>query len=469
MTSPVNSNSSSSSQVTYKDDSSNSQRKDLIQRSRRMRQMERSPSPFNNTMQQIDKKLHDADKFDNAMAKMLVRSKELLLKNSQQDSPFSSNNNPDQKSISQLEINLKQKCLDLSKILISAHMFANTEKTFPQLANQMKAFAVDLEEDLKFGQKRIQSLLSNKDTSTSSTSSTSDASNASTSSTPITQREMAEKALGSNPTTPIKSPETSSSIEFEDEKKSSSTSSKRKNRKKKSKINKEVKTHPLPSPKKSEAPASTSLDPDPFKEEESSAPTIQSSTASSNKKLDDNLRLYKPSNRCKELPRVTRWLTKDTDQIRQFVDTSMEGDALKHYEHLSDEEILEQRARHYLPGTERLLMEPEFRNKYTFPTNRGYGMLAQLAFNQTKTNGILYIGIDNSLIVFHKYFEDVQFSTSTTNWLLDKEGSNPNEAVQFNESWHSDFKFDSHLSDKDVFTFTYSDDHAISIYPLKPM
>ena len=177
------------------------------------------------------------------------------------------------------------------------------------------------------------------------------------------------------------------------------------------------------------------------------------------KNLAINLRLYKASNQAKEHPRISRWKTSDVNKIREFIDTRSDGTKFMRHADLNPEEIQEQHARHYVPGTERLLLDNDFRKRYAFPTNRGYGMLAQLSFNGIKTNGILYIGIDDNKIVFHKYFEDVQFSTSTKNWLVDNEESHQEEQHYKDEEWISNFDFVSELSDKGVFKFTYSKDH----------
>ena len=123
------------------------------------------------------------------------------------------------------------------------------------------------------------------------------------------------------------------------------------------------------------------------------------------------LKICQPSLRCPEDARIVRWRTTDLAEIRKFEDKKR-GNIVRGYEKLSDDEILVQRARHYLPGTEHLLKDPACRSIYAFPTNRGYGVVARLIHNKITVDGILYIGMSRTGMVFHKYFEKFDFSNA---------------------------------------------------------
>ncbi len=228
------------------------------------------------------------------------------------------------------------------------------------------------------------------------------------------------------------------------------------------------------SEKTDEVPANISSQPETAQTE-----TIEDATAPQNvmmtsplqhlspeEKMSTTLKLYKRVNKCHEHPRVRRWATVNTDEIRQFTDILPNGSLVYRYKNCSDKEILQQRARHYLPGTERLVLNEDFRNSHAFATNRGYGMLAQLCFQNSKMDGILYIGLDAENVIFHKYFEPIDFSTDVKSWIVDKETALHAEPEFDNSGWQSDFDFEAEVTDKNVFKFTYSKDHHIYIYPM---
>lgn len=177
------------------------------------------------------------------------------------------------------------------------------------------------------------------------------------------------------------------------------------------------------------------------------------------------LTLMKKNFSLPEYKRVHRWISEDPEVIRQFVDIDMDGLKIFRYQNLTDEQIFEQRAKHYLPGTERLLKDSSYRTIYAFPTDLGFGLVVQLTFNQLPRNGILYIGINDRQHVFHKYFEEVNFTTSNSNIFQDKEKINleKNEAA---EEWSSNYKYTLDISETGVLKFTYSD-HDIRIFPIR--
>lgn len=169
--------------------------------------------------------------------------------------------------------------------------------------------------------------------------------------------------------------------------------------------------------------------------------------------------------KCSEHPRIHRWKTMDVQEIRNFKDNNANGEKIQHYKDLADQEIFEQRVRHYLPGTEHVLKDPFYRNIYAFPTDRGYGMVAQLTHHKKTVNGVLYFGIDKTDFVFHKYFEDTNFMQKVRNIFQDKK-STFQEQIDSNGQWESTGDFNLDVSDDGVLQFHYSDDHALEVYPL---
>jgi hypothetical protein len=199
--------------------------------------------------------------------------------------------------------------------------------------------------------------------------------------------------------------------------------------------------------------------------------TLQEEPASSASAWEDKatkftLKLFENSFKCVEDERVQRWKTTKPDVIRQFVDNTARGNRVQHYRNFNDEQIHEQRVRHYLPGPERLLKDPSYRSIYAFPTDRGYGFVAQLSYNEMAHNGILFIGMDKAHIVFHKYFEEVDFNNVARNVFQDNEPVNFQEVSESkSEEWAKKLDYDLDISKEGILHYRYSD-HDIRIYPL---
>ncbi len=172
--------------------------------------------------------------------------------------------------------------------------------------------------------------------------------------------------------------------------------------------------------------------------------------------------------RGQQLSRVTRWSTESVCEIRQFSDIDPSGEQIWRYRELSEEEVLIQRAYHYLPGTERLLTRPDFRDTYAFPTERGYGMVAQLSLNNKDQQGLLYIGIDKTNTVFHQYFEIRNFQNENIFIEQEREESVYKEKDKIEEWMSKNDPFTLDVSESGVLQFTYSKNHAIKIFPLFP-
>lgn len=164
-------------------------------------------------------------------------------------------------------------------------------------------------------------------------------------------------------------------------------------------------------------------------------------------------------------PRIHRWKTEDVSTIRNFVDRDDRGGQISRYNHLSEKDIRIQRARHYLPGTERLLKDPSYRSIYAFETNRGYGMACRLSYNNIKQEGILYFGVGDDKTIFHKYFEDQDFDTLNEDIFEDQEVRDSDLTENF-EDWEVKGDFSLDVSPNGILTFGYSD-HMLEVLPLK--
>lgn len=177
------------------------------------------------------------------------------------------------------------------------------------------------------------------------------------------------------------------------------------------------------------------------------------------------LKLYKKSS-YKELERIKRWEKDDPSIIRQFIDRNEQAQEIFRYQNLSDEEILEQRAKHYLPFTERLLTDKKISSIYTFPTDRGYGVICQLHYQKQPINGVLYFGVDQK-IIFHKYFEKMNFKESKASIFSDKQSSTQREEKENVSEWITKDKAKIDISETGVLEFTYSENHSIQVFPIR--
>jgi hypothetical protein len=166
-----------------------------------------------------------------------------------------------------------------------------------------------------------------------------------------------------------------------------------------------------------------------------------------------------------ELSRVSeRWKTTNLDTIRSFQDKDPNGNIIQRYSKLTRKEILNQKCRHYLPGTELLLSDDKDRKVYSFPTNRGVGMIAELYIENKKLEGVIYFGIGKDGVIYHKYFEPFEEQHNKSSLFAD---STLLEETEEKEAWHSptDVAFD--VSDKVVISFKYGKTHSVYIHPVR--
>ncbi|NGX42661.1 MAG: hypothetical protein K940chlam7_00942 [Chlamydiae bacterium] len=176
-----------------------------------------------------------------------------------------------------------------------------------------------------------------------------------------------------------------------------------------------------------------------------------------------------------ELSRVTqRWKTTDPEKTRHFEDKNAAGDVVCRYKKHSDQEITQQRAQHYLPGTERILADPKDRRIYSFPTDRGAGMFAKLMLVDGPKFGILYFGIGEGEVIFHKYFEEFAAGQIQNKNIFDDQTEDSvvhNETLskeEEGEEWECTVPYNIDASPKGVLTISYHKEaHAIEIFPIR--
>lgn len=168
--------------------------------------------------------------------------------------------------------------------------------------------------------------------------------------------------------------------------------------------------------------------------------------------------------------RVRRWATKNLMELRAFQD-KVEGQSIFRYAGLSDEELILQRTLHYLPGVENLIAYPEARQKYTFKTQKGYGLISRIIADDEVHEGILYLGVEAKVIdskiqhkIYHRYFEKL-VSIANVFSGISFEKLSPEEERE--EDWHPVGKFSLNLIDQDLLEILYNcENYKLLVYPL---
>jgi hypothetical protein len=182
------------------------------------------------------------------------------------------------------------------------------------------------------------------------------------------------------------------------------------------------------------------------------------------------LLVVNPHCRLKELPRVTaRWKDASLEAIRDFEDRTEEGEVVKRYEHLTNEEIQKQRARHLLPGLDQLWMNDQFKRIYTFPTSKGTAMFATLHYGPSAEKGIVYVGIGSEKghgIIYHKYFEPSTSKSLKGDVTIDP--AKENQAVQETGEWTNTIPFDPEIAADGTLTLRFQNElHYVQIEPVR--
>lgn len=168
--------------------------------------------------------------------------------------------------------------------------------------------------------------------------------------------------------------------------------------------------------------------------------------------------------------RVTRWATKNVKELRKFSD-KVGAETVFKYADLDEEELLLQRKFHYLPGVENLIAFPEAREKYTFKTERGCGLIAKIISDTEVHEGILYLGVDTKIIdskanhnIYHKYFEKLTTINDIFSGSLLSDFSFVEERE---EKWNPVGKFSLNLIDQNQLEILFDDEnYKLLVYPV---
>jgi len=177
-------------------------------------------------------------------------------------------------------------------------------------------------------------------------------------------------------------------------------------------------------------------------------------------------------NTFKQHPRVTkRWKTADSKAIRTFRDFNNQGELVHRYQDMSEDALMWQRARHYLPGLEQLVLEPKERALYSFPTKNGYGLFVDLYFNGQCHHGVVYLGIGTDKVLYHRYFEVIKdlkemesvFQGRGVEEPSTKEDDEPGEWTNV-----GDYVYDR-VSGDGILTLRFTKEtHFLQIHPVRP-
>lgn len=178
--------------------------------------------------------------------------------------------------------------------------------------------------------------------------------------------------------------------------------------------------------------------------------------------------LYTNGTRFGEATRVTkRWQTKDCVVLRNLKDRDRSGQPIQRYLNLTDHEILTQRARHYLPGTERVLSHGLFRTIYSFPEGReGFGMRADLDYgNGVRESGYVYFGIEGSRM-YHRYFEPTNGVEMRSGNASDPQASCDSSGSE--DDWIPTVNFTFSIGGGGVLSLSFNDEkHTLHIHPIR--
>ncbi|MGA8165124.1 MAG: hypothetical protein WB791_08900 [Waddliaceae bacterium] len=173
-----------------------------------------------------------------------------------------------------------------------------------------------------------------------------------------------------------------------------------------------------------------------------------------------------------EHSRVTRrWKTEDPETLRNNVDW-VNGQPVHRYRHCSDEEVLSQRAKHYLPDLAKTFQDPQEREIYTYATDRGFGIMNEFFYGDGTQGeyGTTRFGIgerDGKPWVYHQYVES-GIDRPVEELMRDQESAPPSESED-DEEWEPTVKCQiESISDTGVMTVKFpGEKHWLKIYPLR--
>lgn len=178
--------------------------------------------------------------------------------------------------------------------------------------------------------------------------------------------------------------------------------------------------------------------------------------------------LYAKARKYKDAERVSkRWETKDCSALRKLWDTNCSGEPIQRYLKLTDHQIAKQRARHYLPGIDRILSHDTFRTIYSFPKEgNGYGLMADLDYGNGEVEcGYVFLGVDGNRI-YHRYFERIH-NEEERGWFASQE----QDTCEFSDNegdWIPTVDYTFKLESNGVLTLSFNDErHKLHIHPLR--
>ena len=162
-----------------------------------------------------------------------------------------------------------------------------------------------------------------------------------------------------------------------------------------------------------------------------------------------------------------RWMTRDIGTLRK---------ALPGYSEKNDTQLLLERAKHYLPGVDRLAVSSLARQVYGFVTERdGIGFFCRLDYNGEKYYGPVECGIDGDLL-FHCYLSvktAEQIAQMGAQNLLEAQSGGPSEDPSA-APWESNAHYTKEVSEDGNVTMTYYskakkgvETHRLTIYPIR--
>lgn len=134
-------------------------------------------------------------------------------------------------------------------------------------------------------------------------------------------------------------------------------------------------------------------------------------------------------------PRVLRWQAARSLQEIRFFSDKLSGEIVRPYQSLSEKELLWQKRRHNLAEVvENILSNPDYEGLYYFPTDRGYGLAAELREGGESSEsefGYVYLGVDKaSKVVYHCFFEPLESLNRSKRQII----SSPQEFQKIKES-----------------------------------
>lgn len=174
--------------------------------------------------------------------------------------------------------------------------------------------------------------------------------------------------------------------------------------------------------------------------------------------------------------RVTRkWVPLSGERLKSNLEET--------YHSLSEEELLFERAKHFLPALDRVISERTARRVYSFITDRGVGLFCNLLYNHKKIFGIVYYGIHFSqtkkTFIFHRYFSETPIEKiSQANIpalkkdLLKAESVSAEELnTSAEEGWVSSIEDDLQVNADATVSIVHPANrggHKLTVYPIHP-